>query len=90
MVQRPDQNGQLSEAAREVREQTKAGDKVTSNTAHYEPDYTGKMSLIRQQVDTTSEISRRVRRHRARYLTPPPLMASPAAATAPPSCRSRK
>jgi hypothetical protein len=54
-VQRPDQNGQLSEAAREVREQTKAGDKVTSNTAHYELDYTGKMNLIRQQVDTTSK-----------------------------------
>ena len=55
VVQRPDQNGQLSEAAREVREQTKAGDKVTSNTANYELDYTGKMNLIRQQVETTSK-----------------------------------
>ena len=55
VVQRPDQNGQLAEAAREVREQTKAGDKVTSNTAHYELDYTGKMNLIRQQVETTAK-----------------------------------
>ena len=55
VVQRPDQNGQLSEAAREVREETKAGDKATSNTAHYELDYTGKMNLIRQQVETTSK-----------------------------------
>lgn len=55
VVQRPDQNGQLAEAAREVREQTKAADKVTSNTAHYELDYTGKMNLIRQQVETTSK-----------------------------------
>ena len=27
----------------------------TSTTARYEPDYTGKMNLIRQQVDTTSK-----------------------------------
>ncbi len=55
VVQRPDQNGQLAEATRETREQTTAGDKVTSNTARYEPDYTGKMSLIRQQVETTAK-----------------------------------
>lgn len=55
VVQRPDQNGQLAEAAREVREQTKAGDKVTSNTARYELDYSGKMNLIRQQVETTTK-----------------------------------
>ena len=55
VIQRPDQNGQLAEAAREVREETKAGDKVTSNTAHYELDYTGKMNLIRQEVETTDK-----------------------------------
>ncbi len=54
-IQRPNQNGQLAEAIREVREQTKAGDKETSTTARFEPDYTGKMNLIRQQVDTTSK-----------------------------------
>jgi hypothetical protein len=56
-IQRPDQNGQLTEAIREVREQTKTGDKATSTTARFEPDYTGKMSLIRQLVDTTSKSS---------------------------------
>ena len=55
IIQRPDQNGQLAEAAREVREQTKAGDKVTSNTAHYELDYTKKMNLIRQEMETTAK-----------------------------------
>ena len=38
VIQRPDQNGQLAEAAREVREQTKTGDKATTNTANYELD----------------------------------------------------
>lgn len=55
VIERPDQNGQLSEAAREVREETKAGDKTTSNTAHYELDYSGKMNLIRQLAETTSK-----------------------------------
>lgn len=55
VVQRPDANGQLAEAAREVREQTKAPDKVSSNTAHYELDYTGKMNLILQEVETSSK-----------------------------------
>ncbi len=55
VIERPAQNGQLVEAAREVREQTKAGDKVTSNTANYELDYSGKMNLILQKVETTSK-----------------------------------
>ncbi len=55
VIERPAQNGQLAEAAREVRQQTKAADKVSSNTAYYELDYTGKMNLIRQQVETTSK-----------------------------------
>jgi hypothetical protein len=55
VIERPTTNGQFAEAAREVREQNKAGDKVTSNTANYELDYTGKMNLIRQQVKTTSK-----------------------------------
>jgi hypothetical protein len=55
VVQRPAQNGQLVEATREIREQTKAGDKLIANTARYEPDYSGKMSLIRQQLATTTK-----------------------------------
>lgn len=55
VIERPTTNGDFAEAAREVREQTKAGDKVTSNTVNYELDYTGKMNLILQQVETTSK-----------------------------------
>nr|MDP9113694.1 hypothetical protein [Acidobacteriota bacterium] len=53
VIRRPDPNGQLSETARETREQTKTGDKVASNAANYELDYTGAMKLIRQQVEST-------------------------------------
>jgi len=55
VVQRPDSNGQLAQATREVREQTKSPDKVTSNTVHYELDYTGKMNFILQEVETSSK-----------------------------------
>ena len=55
VIQRPDQNGQLAEAARQVREQTKAGDKATTNIANYELDYSGKMNLILQKVESTSK-----------------------------------
>jgi hypothetical protein len=55
VVQRPDSNGQLAEATREVREQTKSRDKVTSNTVHYELDYTGKMNFTLQEVENSSK-----------------------------------
>ena len=55
IVQRPGPNGDFVEAAREVKEETKAGDKLSSVTASYEPDFTGAMSLIRQQVATTTK-----------------------------------
>lgn len=54
-VQRPSQAGQFAEVAREVREQGTADGKSTAITASYEPDFTGKMSLIRQQVATTTK-----------------------------------
>lgn len=55
VIERPSQSGQLTEVGREVREQETADGKSTSNTAVYEPDFTGKMSLIRQQVATTTK-----------------------------------
>lgn len=55
VVQRPSQSGQMVETTREVQEQITSGDKVTATTASYEPDYTGKLSLIRQQVATTTK-----------------------------------
>lgn len=57
VVQRPSQSGQFVETTREVREQVTAGNKVTATTASYEPDYTGKMNLIRHQVATTTKAS---------------------------------
>jgi len=54
-VQRPSGSGQFAEVAREVREQGTADGKSTAVTASYEPDFTGKMSLIRQQVATTTK-----------------------------------
>jgi len=56
-VQRPSQSGQLTEVSREVREQGTAGGKSTATTTTYEPDFTGQMSLIRQQVATTTKAS---------------------------------
>ena len=57
VIERPAQTGQLAEVAREIREQGTVDGKSTANTASYELDFTGKMSLIRQQVDTTSKAS---------------------------------
>ena len=54
-VERPSQAGQFKEVAREVREQGTTDGKSTAVTASYEPDFTGKMSLIRQQVATTTK-----------------------------------
>jgi hypothetical protein len=55
-IQRPSGNGnQFFEAAREVREETKSGDKTTSSTAMYELDFQGKLSLSRQDVRTTAK-----------------------------------
>jgi hypothetical protein len=54
VIERPSQgSGQFYEAARQVREETKAGSKTTSTTAMYELDYVGKMSLIRQEAVNT-------------------------------------
>ena len=46
-------NNQFYEAARSVREETKAGAKTTSSTATYQPDNLGKMSLSGQETVTT-------------------------------------
>jgi len=55
-IQRPSGNGsQFSEAARQVREETKSGDKTSSSTALYELDYQGKMALSLQNVATTTK-----------------------------------
>jgi len=55
VVQRLAQSGQFVDATRQVREETKAGNKMTTNTAIYEPDFDGRMSLSRQQVETTTK-----------------------------------
>ena len=43
------------EMARDVRETAKSGTTTTANTVHYELDYVGKMSLIRQETATTTK-----------------------------------
>ena len=54
IVERPAQgNLQFVEVARQIKESTKSGDKTTSTTVHYEPDYTGKMAVIREEMATT-------------------------------------
>jgi len=55
VVQVPAANGQLLETLREVRDQTTVDGTTTSTSARYEPDFTGKMSLARQQVSTTKK-----------------------------------
>jgi hypothetical protein len=50
VIERPLQAGQFVEVGREVRDQAAVGNKTTSTITNYEPDFTGKMSLIRQQV----------------------------------------
>jgi hypothetical protein len=55
VVERPSEAGRFAPVAREVREQGTTDGKSTAITASYEPDYTGKMSLIRQQVATTTK-----------------------------------
>jgi hypothetical protein len=52
VVQIPSSNGQLMEAAREVRDQTTVDGMTTSTATRYEPDFSGKMSLASQQVST--------------------------------------
>jgi hypothetical protein len=54
VIERPSQSsGQFYEAARQVREETKAGNKTTSSTVMYGLDYAGKMSLIHQEAAST-------------------------------------
>ena len=55
VVQVPAQAGQFAEVAREVRDAATVNGKSTATTTSYEPDFTGKMSLIRQQVATTTK-----------------------------------
>lgn len=57
VVQIPAANGQLMEAAREVREQSTVNGTTTATTARYLPDMTGKMSLDSQQVATITKES---------------------------------
>ena len=57
VVQIPAANGQLMEAAREVRDQSTVNGITTSTEARYEPDFTGKMSLASQQVATIKKDS---------------------------------
>ena len=45
----------LIEVARDVKESAKSGAATTANTVHYELDYVGKMSLIRQETATTTK-----------------------------------
>lgn len=45
------------EVARDVKESAKSGATTTANTVHYELDYVGKMSLIRQETATTTKQS---------------------------------
>ncbi len=52
VVQIPGANGQLLEAAREIRDQSSANGTTTSTATRYEPDFTGKLSLASQQVAT--------------------------------------
>ena len=52
VVQIPAANGQLMEAARLVREQNTVNGTTTSTETRYEPDFTGNLSLISQQVAT--------------------------------------
>jgi hypothetical protein len=57
-VARPAQgNLAFTEISRQVKESTKSGATTTSNTAHYELDYRGKMSVIRQETATTTKQS---------------------------------
>lgn len=50
-------NSAFIEVARDVKESNKSGDTSTANTVHYELDYVGKMSLIRQETATTTKRS---------------------------------
>lgn len=55
-VARPAQgNLSFTEVSRQVKEETKSGKVTTSNTAHYELDYVGKMAVIRQETATTTQ-----------------------------------
>jgi len=56
-VQIPGANGQLMEAARLAREQSTVNGTTTSTEVRYEPDFTGKLSLISQQVATIKKDS---------------------------------
>jgi len=51
-IGRPGQ-GRFTEALRLVKETTKSDGKTVTNTARYEPDYTGKMAVARQETATT-------------------------------------
>jgi len=55
LVQIPAANGQLMQVASEVRDKSTVNGTTTSTAVHYEPDYTGKMSLARQQVSTAKK-----------------------------------
>jgi len=57
VVQIPAANGQMMEAARLVREMSTVNGTTTSTEARYEPDFTGKVSLISQQVATIKKES---------------------------------
>ena len=50
VIERPVQAGQFAEVGREIRDQATVGGETKSTITNYEPDFTGKMSLIRQQV----------------------------------------
>ena len=52
VVQIPAANGQLMDAARLVRDQSTVNGTTTSTETRYEPDFTGSLSLISQQVAT--------------------------------------
>jgi hypothetical protein len=57
VIERPLQAGQFAEVGREIREQATVGGQTTSTITNYEPDFTGKMSLIRQQVANITKAS---------------------------------
>jgi hypothetical protein len=55
-ITRPSPGNQtFIEVARDVKESVKSGTTATTNTVHYEVDYVGKMSLIRQETATTTK-----------------------------------
>lgn len=57
VVYRAGTNGQMYEAARNITNTVKQGDKITVNSEHSEPDVTGRMTIESREVRTVTKAS---------------------------------